>query len=72
MAEFAMMSANEYGLINKTISARNPQANSIVERVHQTLGNMLRTLEIYKQDLNVEDPFSGILVLEYPYHLRRP
>ena len=61
MAEFAMMCAAEYGLINKTITARNPQANAIVERVHQTLGNMLRTMEIYKQDLDKEDPFSGIL-----------
>ena len=61
MAEFASMCASEYGLINRTISARNPQANSIVERVHQTLGNILRTMEIHKQDLDTEDPFSGIL-----------
>ena len=34
MAEFSMMCTAEYGLINKTITARNPQANAIIERVH--------------------------------------
>jgi len=49
MAEFVMMSSNEYGLTNRNSSARNPQANAIVERIHhQTIGNMLlRTMEIY-------------------------
>ena len=60
IAEFAMMCAAECGLINKTITARNPQANAIMERFHQTLGNMLRTMEIYTQDLDSDDPFSGI------------
>ena len=62
MAEFAMMCAAEYGLINKSITARNPQANVTVERVHQTLGNMLRTMEIYNQDLDVEDNQIGVVL----------
>ena len=37
---------NEYGIARKVITARNPQANSIIERVHQTLHNMIRVLEI--------------------------
>ena len=32
---------NEYGFAHKVITARNPQSNSIIERVHQTLHNMV-------------------------------
>ena len=45
IAEFALMCKNEYCLTTRPITKRNPQANSIIERVHQTLGNVLRTLE---------------------------
>lgn len=61
MAEFALMCKNEYGLTTRPITARNPQANAIIERVHQTLGNILRTMEIYNQDLDKTNPFGGIL-----------
>lgn len=61
MAEFAQTCRNEYGLTNKPITARNPQANAIIERAHQTLGNILRTMEIYNQELDKENPFGGIL-----------
>ena len=33
-----------YGIRNAPIGTRNPQANSICERMHQVVGNMLRTL----------------------------
>ena len=40
----------------------NPQANAIVERVHQTIGNMIRTFELYDNDgIDDDDPWSGIL-----------
>ena len=61
MAEFALTCKNEYGLTTKPITARNPQANSIIERVHQTLGNILRTMELYDQNLDETNPFGGIL-----------
>lgn len=61
MAEFASTCRNEYGLTTRPITARNPQANSIIERVHQTLGNMLRTMELYNHELDSKDPFGGIL-----------
>jgi hypothetical protein len=32
-----------YGLKLKPITTRNPQANAIIERVHQTIGNIIRT-----------------------------
>ena len=39
-----------------------PQANAIVERVHQTIGNMIRTFELYDNDrIDDDDPWSGIL-----------
>ena len=61
MAEFALTCKNDYGLTTKPITARNPQANSIIERVHQTLGNILRTMELYDQELDKTNPFGGIL-----------
>ena len=50
-----------YGITPKPSSEYNPQANSTIERVHLTLGNMLRTFELEKQDLNEDDPWSSFL-----------
>ena len=41
-------------------TAKNPQAN-YVERVHQTLGNILRTEALDKWDFDYDDPWSDIL-----------
>ena len=61
-AEVAKMITKDYGIKKKPISTRNPQANAIVERVHQTVGNMIRTFELYDNDkLDDNDPWSGIL-----------
>ena len=59
MAEFAKMMGEDYGIKTKSITVRNPQANAIIERVHATIGNMLRTFKY--EDLDQEDPWSGIL-----------
>jgi len=59
MAEFTNMLESEYGITKKPITKRNPQANSIIERVHQTLGNMIRTFSV--QDMDEENPWQGIL-----------
>ena len=62
MAEFATMIVDEYGIKKKGISPRNPQANSILERIHQVIGNMIKTFQIYdREDLKEQDPWSGIL-----------
>ena len=37
---------NEYGINRKMITTRNPQANSIIERVHQVIHNMIRSIGI--------------------------
>ena len=62
MAEFSKMIQDDYGIKKKTITKRNPQANAIVERVHQTIGNMIRTFQIQgKDNLDEKDPWNGIL-----------
>jgi hypothetical protein len=61
LGEFANMIENDYDIKKKPITKRNPQANAIIERVHQTIGNMIRTFEINKIDLDMHDPWSGIL-----------
>ncbi len=48
LAEFAKMVKEDYGIKRKPITTRNPQANAIVERVHQTIGNMIRTFELHE------------------------
>jgi hypothetical protein len=45
----------------KPITTRNPQANAIVERVHQTIGNIIRTFELHENYLDEDDPWKGIL-----------
>ena len=40
---------------------KNPQANAIVERLHQTIGNIIRTFKIQQMDLDNENPWEGIL-----------
>ena len=61
LAEFKTMMANDYGISCSPISVRNPQANAIVERVHQTIGNIIRTYEIQEMDLDNENPWEGVL-----------
>ena len=47
--------------VNKT-TTQNPQANAILERIHQTIGNMVRTVRVQDNpNIDKEDPFSGIL-----------
>jgi hypothetical protein len=43
----------------KPITTRNPQANAIIERVHQMIGNIIRTFDV--QNMDEKDPWSGIL-----------
>ena len=61
MAEVHDMIKNDYGCTVNLITTRNPQANAIVERVHQTIGNMIRTWFVDDPDLDESDPFSGLL-----------
>eukprot|EP00957_Ditylum_brightwellii_P175855 13390981-Ditylum_brightwellii.AAC.1 len=61
MTEFTKMIASDYGVKEKPITVRNPQANSIIERIHQTMGNMIRSFEVQDTNINEKDPWTGIL-----------
>ena len=60
MAEFFKMCHNDYGLKRKPITTRNPQSNVIIERIHQNMGNIIRTFDV--SNIVNNDPWSGILV----------
>ena len=62
MAEFAKICHNDYGLKRKRITTRNPQSNAIIERIHQTIGNIIRTFDVSNIVVN-NDPWSGILAV---------
>ena len=55
------MVQNDYGIKVKLITVRNPQANAIIERVHQVIANMIHTFELEDNYLDKDDPWSGIL-----------
>ena len=61
LAEFGKMIINNYSIMVKPITSRNPQANAILERVHQTIGNILRTFKVQNMILDDENPWDGIL-----------
>jgi hypothetical protein len=62
MAKTKDMLKNEYGIKQQVITTQNPQANSMVERVHQTLHQLIRTHDITNNpDIDLDDPFTGIL-----------
>ena len=53
IAKFKNMMINDYRIPINFISVRNPQANSIVERIHQTIGDTIRDLKMQQIDLNL-------------------
>ena len=59
-AQFLQTCTN-YGVKAKVTTSHNPQANGIIERVHQVLGNSLRTLDITNKQLETTDAWRSIL-----------
>jgi hypothetical protein len=55
------MIKEDYAIKVQPITVRNPQANAIVERVHQVIGNIIRTFELESNYLDEKDPWKGIL-----------
>lgn len=45
----------------KRISTRNPQANGILERVHHTIAECLRSFQLQKLEFDTNDPWTGLL-----------
>jgi hypothetical protein len=56
-----MEMCNNYQMKPKHSTAYNPQSNGIIERIHQVLGNMLRSYEMDKEDLNENNPWGYFL-----------
>jgi transposase InsO family protein len=59
--DFQKMIKEDYAIKVKPIAVRNPQANAIVERVHQVIGHIIRAFELESNYLDEEDPWKGIL-----------
>eukprot|EP00957_Ditylum_brightwellii_P164948 12558863-Ditylum_brightwellii.AAC.1 len=60
MAEFTEMIQRDYRVTIRSITTQNPQANGIVERIHQTTGNMRHNFCVHSTKLDKEGPWSGI------------
>jgi len=62
MGDFAQMVEKDYGIKRRGITVRNPQANAIIERIHQTIANSIRTMQLQDDPyINEKDPWAGIL-----------
>ena len=61
LAKFREMIINDYSIIDKPVTSRNPQASAILERVHQTIGNILHTFEVQNMVLDDKNPWDGTL-----------
>jgi hypothetical protein len=59
--DFQKMIKEDYGVKAKPITVRNPQANAIVERVHQVIGNIIRTFELENNYIDESNPWKAIL-----------
>jgi len=54
--EFQQMLTQDYGIKKKPITVRNPQANAIVERIHEVIANIIQTPELEKNNLDQNEP----------------
>eukprot|EP00957_Ditylum_brightwellii_P117941 8996079-Ditylum_brightwellii.AAC.1 len=61
MVEFTKMVVSDYGVKKKQITARNPQAKGIIERIHQTIGKMIRSFEVHSISVDEKDPWTGAI-----------
>ena len=61
LAKFTKMIINDYSIKVKPITFRNPQANAMLERVHQTICNILCTLKVQNMLLDNKNPWGDIL-----------
>jgi Integrase zinc binding domain len=59
-AEVEQSLKNDYGITRRVITTQNPQANSILERAHKTLHDMLSTQHI-GEGTDSRDRWDGIL-----------
>ena len=55
------MVRDDYGIKRKPIPTHNYQGNSILERIHQTIGNIICTFRVQELVLDNEDQWNVIL-----------
>ena len=55
------MIEQEYGIKTNPASSENTQANEIIERIHQVLGNIIRYFNLNDTYVDDSDPWMGIL-----------
>ena len=60
-AQFKDEMCDNCGIKEKPSTTYNPQSNGIIERVHQVLGNALRTFELEEKELDTNDPWGPFL-----------
>ena len=53
---------NKYGITAKCATTKITQANSILERIHQVIANLIHKFDLKNNYLDEDDPWSGILV----------
>ena len=51
----------EYGIGTNPDSSRNPQANVIIDRTHQWLGNLIRSFNLHDTYIDDYEPWMVIL-----------
>ena len=61
MVEVISLLRNNYNITCRLMTTRNSQANAILEQAHQTIGNTIRSFQLEKAKLNMDDPWEGIL-----------
>ena len=62
---------NKYGIKAKCATTENPQANSILERIHQVTEKLVHKFDLQKNYLDEDDPWAGILVdIDFWYRAR--
>jgi hypothetical protein len=50
-----------FGLKCRPTTSYNPQGNSIIKRVHQVMGNMLRAFELEERYLDPNNPWDEFI-----------
>ena len=61
--------STDYGVKLTKTTVKNPQANGVLERVHLTICNMLRSKNLAKLEMPEDDPWTAILA-SVPYVVR--
>ena len=61
LAEFKSMMADDYKSLCNSISIRYPQAKTIVESLHQTIGNIIQHFKLQNMGWDNEKPWEEIL-----------